>query len=351
MITDENLIFYTIKNLDSQTAFISAIKGDGEVYGKYYFEAYDDFIAMDVWPSSGNYFIAITRNDFYFIDADTTPPSVMIVPSDRPLDKGLALFSKINDDECIYAVPDPKWPRPINHFSVNRGQGTVVFSFLEDYAKKETGPCLPVNVRGVAFSNGKLISANQQNSGQSTVSFYKDDIRNYIGPLSVSITDIAIPVEEISQKQVQDVIEVNVSTREYDAETLLFSGEVKNVDFGSVQPNNESEYKIIDMRVTGATEVSNVRLGIVDCFMSKYGYNENLLFSKSQSLSAIPSFTPFSGVNVDEDYESEYNKSVDLKTSSGDNSYESEYVFLKVSSPHNFVGNGHFVMKWFFEYE
>ncbi len=346
-------VFYTVKNTETNKALISAFTGEGKIHGQYEITAYDNFIALEAWPSDDNFLVGITKNEFYFIDLDTSPPSVTIVSSDRTLDKGLALVEKLDDYRCLFAVPSALWPRDINHFILNRGNYSVQFSHRTDYALDENGPSLPMHVRGIGFLDGKLVSAHQKAEGYSTICFYADNERSCIDFMSILVTDIAIPISGFAEKQgEQEKSEIRVVTRQYNPVTGEFIGNVPELKLGTTQPNQMSDYQVVDIEVSGATGISNVQLGLVDYYLDEHTYAGNVFVGHASTFQATPpAMHAIPGVNEDGTIGDQNNISVGTRAYSSGEIKRSDFVYIAARPPKNFIGKGYYVLKWFFDFE
>jgi len=143
---------------------------------------------------------------------------------------------------------------------------------------------------------------------------------------------------------------VTVRTREWDPATKeLVSENCSSVFFGPVAFQSKSPIRVVNMIVEGASEVSNIKIGLTRVVTGGNPVNQTFFVGVFDSLDDViePSI-PFHGVNHWERNDDPNNVVVGTKSGS---QFESKYVAIMERAPHRPCTPIRCTFRWFFEFD
>lgn len=134
-------------------------------------------------------------------------------------------------------------------------------------------------------------------------------------------------------------------TTEYNQNGNVLAYNITGVFFGAIAPDVESQIKIVDMEVDGATEIGNVQLGITATNMGGRSVPDAIFYDAKDTIAELNPDKPFPGVNASDTGTSPYN--VPIGTLSA---VRSKFVAIKIKAPSEMVNTCRVVFTWFFNY-
>lgn len=339
-------VFYTIKNISFSEGFLLAQKATGEIIGRHIFSALSPFIALSSWPSDDNLFIAITSNEFYFLEVGSTIKTT-IVPSPVLLDEGVSFIESESNDVAVFGVPSGSYPRKINTFTLNRNSKAVVFKEAICYAENDSGPCLLQNVSGLAYeTSANPVTSHVAEDGSNFIVTYSGGIRVVSDNIPVSIADISFLLggkHSYLEPTAEDEIIINVE--EYDPYSGNPIGNIDELSFGDLKPGKISNHRVVKLSFDNINSVFGIQTGISNFIMGESDAS-CVEYYISSNPDDMGTWIPFSGVNEDENPDSEHNVSIgNISTTS------SKYLHIRIVTPDNFLGQARISFRWFFEYD
>lgn len=153
-----------------------------------------------------------------------------------------------------------------------------------------------------------------------------------------------------------------LTVREYNSSNGDFLGNVSSLSFGRITAGTHSPMKVIDLAFTGVSVVSGVKIGLMSsgglpvndnpqeieedgsASNGYFGIMHSIAFDPS--MSAAPSTRHFAGLNITNSGNDSKNVEVGIK-----DDVTSQFIYLDLELPSNFVGSGAGLYKVFFNFE
>lgn len=152
-----------------------------------------------------------------------------------------------------------------------------------------------------------------------------------------------------------------LTVREYNPANGDFIGNISSLSFGRITAGTHAPVKVIDLAFTGVTEVSGVKLGLMSSGglpvnddprdIREDGSAANGFFGVMHTqtfdpmIAAVPMTRHFAGLNTDGTGDG---KNVEVGTK---NNTTSQFVYLDLEMPSDFIGSGAGLYKVFFNFE
>jgi len=153
----------------------------------------------------------------------------------------------------------------------------------------------------------------------------------------------------------------NMTIREYHPETGALLGNITNLDFGGISSGTHSRVRVIDIAFDNASNVGNLKLGVVSNGglvintnpqdIAEDGSSSNGRFGIMTSMEFNPSLTleplsrHFAGINNSISADNTNNVSIPMRSSN-----VSYYIYLDIETGSSSVSNGNGSYKIFFDY-
>jgi len=125
----------------------------------------------------------------------------------------------------------------------------------------------------------------------------------------------------------------------------------RSLFMGNMQPGKKSDINIINMLVQNVSYIENVKLGIIQSDLNGNEVNTMVSYRISDVIDPnIDTNKYFNGINVNQISSDVNNIDVGVKTLSIRKN-ETNFIYLSINVPESYLGSGHLVFKWFFDYE
>lgn len=340
---EQDIAFYVARNVTFEgNVILSCYSVTGEILSEHTLPIYEQILGLESWPKDGSTVVATSRNNVYVIDLSSTPPSVLVSETSRPLARGLA-YRYGEGNVAVF------WVGVQGEF-IGIGDIAIYKSSTANYLMNVVPEKVSNNLLGFANSLDRLhagfITELDTKESKTLLKDYTSG-HNYIIP--VSAIDIASPVRACAYLPVFEEEYSSIEIHEYDSSTGEKLTNSAPSTFGVVAAGATSKTKVLRLNVPWAKRISNVKLGIIDADVRfvpgivKFGTSSSFIQDYQPS-------EDFEGVNTASISDDVNNKIVPVSNLS--NLYNtSDFVYLSIEVPDRFFQPGHFQLKWFFDFE
>ena len=361
---------YILRKKDSATVNLSVYDISGYLKVSMDFTSGVQFRGLSPWPDSNNILVGISEHNIHMLYISSGQVGIYSFASPISLTYGISFQEKVDDNKTDFLVRrkdkkqmvilriDKRYRTAsvVREYSVDFHRwdriGGVVFKPDVFFLIKETGVAYSVieqkqghsrlYITGFFDESSSNVSSSSSNSAQY-------EYTQTIGDLPFSVYGVTSPVSggamslSAGSVSVKPVLYFN----KYDSDGN-FSETFNSLFMGNMQPGKKSSTTIINMRISGASSISDIKLGIIEADIGG-DVDDIVMYGVSDVID--PDFVVedyFPGINESQTADDANNITIGLQT---DELMESKYVYLAIDVPKRYTGRGYLVFKWFFNYE
>jgi len=346
---------FRVDSSETQIAVLQRIAGesflriywpDGRLIVSYNLGIQQTLYGLAQWPRNAQLLVLAGASGFYFVD--TTDGMVRYAPTSQSLRNGIAVEDATVSNPLTAVFLTGNINGEIVRWNLNRLYRSAQLSsvFARRLPKEVTGLAGVLEAQEFSILAGLPENGRTQfyrfTAGVPTTAAKKQRFSLCGMTIAAVGASAGLATNGGASSNPDPTTSVGIETRRYDASGNLVGG-VLGVNFGAAAPGQISTTQCVSLKVNGAKEIANVRLGLVTCDNLP---PSNIYMSQQPTFdSATVPATAFTATGSDASV------AIDTRVGAGGVISESNYVYLAARATAGQVGAGCVLFRWYFDYD